>query len=266
MEHIDKKQWLSLLEPYQRDGLAIARAVIDHDLVEEGRQHIDWLMKRYPDLRPEQLHHNLMAKDAFWVRLISDERLLDVVEAFIGPNIALFASHYIAKPPYTGEAVLWHQDGAFWPLQPMEVITIWLSLDRVTPENGCMRVIPGTQHLDLQKIFPRMDVKNVLNASIDEGLVDESRAVDVILEPGDLSIHHPNVIHGSNPNTSPNWRRGLTIRYIPATTKIITENDQVWPSAFLLRGEAVPGVNQYQPLPAYLPGESMPFRGCENWR
>jgi ectoine hydroxylase-related dioxygenase (phytanoyl-CoA dioxygenase family) len=235
-------------------------------MVEEGRQHIAWLMKRYPDLRPEQLHNHLMTHDAFWVRLVSDERLLDVVESFLGPNLALFASHYIAKPPYTGEAVLWHQDGAFWPLQPMEVISLWLSLDEVTTENGCMRVIPGTQHLDLQQIYPRMDVKNVLNASMDEGLVDESMAVDVVLAPGDLSIHHPNVIHGSNPNTSPRWRRGLTIRYIPTSTKILTDNDQVWPSAFLLRGAIVPGVNQYQPRPAYQSSESMPFRGCENWR
>lgn len=266
MANTKKRNWSDLLPAYQREGLAIARNVVDPELVEEGRAHIDWLIARYPDLRPEQLHNNLMTRDAFWVRLISDERLLDVVEAFIGPNIALFASHYIAKPPFSGEAVLWHQDGSFWPLEPMEVITLWLSLDEVTPENGCMRVIPGTQHLDLQKMLPRMDVKNVLNAAIDEALVDESKAVDVVLAPGDISIHHPNVIHGSNPNTSARWRRGLTIRYIPTTTKIVTKDDAVWPSAFLLRGEAIPGINRYQPRPAYQASESMPFRGCEQWK
>lgn len=265
MANSEKKSWSDLLPTYQREGLAIAREVIDPNLVEEGRAHIDWLIARYPHLRPEQLHNGLMTRDAFWVRLISDERLLDVVEAFIGPNIALFASHYIAKPPSSGEAVLWHQDGSFWPLEPMDVITLWLSLDEVSPENGCMRVIPGTQHLDLQKVMPRMDVKNVLNASMDEALVDERKAVDVVLAPGDVSIHHPNVIHGSNPNTSPRWRRGLTIRYIPTTTRIVTKDNAVWPSAFLLRGEAVQGVNLYRPRPAFQPSESMPFNGCEQW-
>jgi hypothetical protein len=87
--------------------------------------------------------------------------------------------------------------------------------------------------------------------------------VDIILKPGDVSIHHPNVVHGSNANTSPKWRRGLTIRYIPTSTRIISEKP--WPSAFLLRGEAVPGVNQYLPWPRYVEGRHMPFRGCETF-
>ncbi|BCX02220.1 MAG: syringomycin biosynthesis enzyme [Candidatus Roseilinea sp.] len=249
---------------YDRDGYVIVRNVIDADLVEEARQHIEWLMARNPGVRPEQLHHYLMTHDAFWVRLISDDRLLDVAEQFVGPNIALFASHYIAKRPYDGQAVLWHQDGSYWPLVPMEVVTLWLALDDSTPENGCMRVIPGTQHLELKGVQRRTDVDNVLNSGIDESLVDESKAVDVILAPGDVSIHHPNVIHGSNANTSPRWRRGLTIRYIPTSTQIICDGQ--WPSAFLLRGKAVAGVNSYLPFPKYSPETSMPFRGCEQWR
>jgi hypothetical protein len=267
MEQVVKKnRWSPLLDDYNQNGLAIARGVIDSDLVQEGRDHVAWLAVRHPDLRPEQFHNNLMTRDAFWVRLISDDRLLDLVEAFIGPNIALFASHYIAKPPYSGEPVLWHQDGAFWPLEPMEVITLWLSLDDVSAENGCMRVVPGTQHLGLQKILTRMDVKNVLSASMDESFVDESKAVDVVLAPGDISIHHPNVIHGSNANTSDRWRRGLTIRYIPTSTKIVTKDDEIWSSAFLLRGKEVPGVNKYQPKPKYNERESIPFKGSEDWK
>lgn len=249
---------------YNRDGYVIVRNVIDADLVEEARRHIEWLMARHPGVRPEQLHHYMMTHDAFWVRLISDDRLLDVAEQFVGPNIALFASHYIAKRPHDGQAVLWHQDGSYWPLEPMEVVTLWLALDDSTPENGCMRVIPGTQHLELKGVQRRTDVDNVLNSGMDESLVDESKAVDVILAPGDVSIHHPNVIHGSNANTSPRWRRGLTIRYIPTSTRIICDGQ--WPSAFLLRGRAVEGVNSYLPFPKYSPETSMPFRGCERWQ
>ena len=265
MTTIEIKPWTHLRPQFDRDGYVIARNVIDMDLVEETRSHIQWLLDRNPGTRPEQLHHTLMTRDPFWVRLVGDDRLLDVAQEFIGPNIALFASHYIAKPPFNGEAVLWHQDGSFWPLEPMEVVTLWLSADEVTPENGCMRVIPRTQHLDLQAVMERKDVPNVLSASMDEGLVDEKQAVDIILGPGDVSVHHPNIIHGSNANTSPRWRRGLTIRYIPASTRIKTENDETWASAFLLRGQAVPGVNKYQPRPKFIEGESMPFRGWEQW-
>jgi len=259
------KQWANLKEQYDRDGYVIARNVIDADLVEEGRQHIDWLRAKNPDLRPELLGHNLMTHDAFWVRLIGDDRLLDVAEEFIGPNIALFASHYLAKPPYEGQPVLWHQDGSYWPLEPMDVVTLWLSLDQVDAENGCMEVIPGTQHMKLEEMKPRTDVANVLSSGMDEALVDASKAVDIVLGPGDVSIHHPNVIHGSKANNSSRWRRGLTIRYIPASTRIVTRNGEAWASAFLLRGEAVPGVNQYQPRPKFSEETSLPFRGSEAW-
>jgi len=254
------------VEQYKRDGYVVLREVLDAGLIQEASQHVEWLMERHPDHQPELLHHYLMTKDPFWVRLISDDRLLDVAELFVGPNIALFASHYLCKLPVEGLPVLWHQDGSYWPLEPMEVVTLWLAVDDSLPENGCMRVIPGTQTLDLQTLRRRTDVKNVLSSEIDPALVDESKAVDLILKAGDVSVHHPNVIHGSNPNTSTKRRCGLTIRYIPTSTRIRTQDGERWPSAFLLRGEAVPGVNDYNPRPRYVEGEHLPFRGCEAWK
>ena len=253
----------SVLQQYKQDGYAIFRDVLDPGLVQEVSNHIDWLLERHPDVRPEQLHHTLIAGDPFWVRLISDERLLDVAEVFIGSDIALFASHYICKPPSDGHAVLWHQDGSYWPLEPMEVVTVWLAVDDSLPENGCMRVIPGTHTLELHQIKPRTYIPNVLNSGIDPELVDESKAVDFVLKAGDVSVHHPNIIHGSNPNTSMKRRGGLTIRYIPTSTRITREE---WPCAFLLRGEVVPGVNHYVVRPTYVEGAHMPFRGCETWK
>lgn len=250
---------------YEEEGYTIFRGVIDPGLVEEGRQHIEWLRRRHPDLRPEQLNTDLVTDDPFWVRLVGDARLLDVAERFVGPDIALFASHYIAKPPRTGQAVLWHQDGSFWPLEPMRVVSLWLALDRTDPDNGCLRVLPGTQRWDLKQNRRRTDVENVLNAEVDvdPSLIDESKAVDVVLEPGDVEVHHPNIVHGSHANTSDRWRRGLTIRYIPTSTRIVTKGR--WPSAFLLRGQAVPGVNEYLARPRYRAGVDMPFAGSEAW-
>lgn len=261
-----EEQLNNIREDYERDGYVIARDVIDANLVEESRSHIEWLLRQHPDTRPEQLHHHLMTDDPFWVRLVSDGRLLDIAEQFVGTNIALFASHYIAKRPYDGQTVLWHQDGSYWPLEPMEVVTLWVAMDDSTPENGCMRVIPSTQTVELQELHERTDVDNVLLSEMDTSLVDESKALDVVLDAGDVSIHHPNLIHGSNANTSPKWRRGLTIRYIPTSTRIITEEpDEVWPSAFVLRGEAVPGINRYNPWPKFIGGKHMPFHAWNAW-
>jgi len=259
----DKSQLKNIKLVYQKQGYVIIRNVIDAGLVEEARNHVDWLLKKHPGTRPEHLHHTLVANDPFWVRLISDPRLLDVAEQFIGPDIALFASHYICKPPREGQAVLWHQDGSYWPLVPMEVTTLWLALDPSLPENGCMRVIPETHRLELQSLKERHDVPNVLESSMDESLVEENKAVDIVLQPGDVSIHHPNIIHGSNANNSDLWRRGLTIRYIPTSTRVTEEN---WPCVMLLRGKAVKGINQYIPFAKFSPVEHFKFKGWQHWK
>jgi phytanoyl-CoA hydroxylase len=260
---------LSAREQYERDGYALFPDVLDADLIREASDHVAWLQEQNPDLRPEQFHNWLMTNDPFWVRLISDGRLLDIAEQFIGPNIALFASHYISKPPGDGQPVLWHQDGSYWPLEPMEVVTLWLAVDDSDSENGCMRVIPGTHRLELHEMKPNTEVANVLSSGIDPKLVDESRAVDFILKAGGVSVHHPNIIHGSNANNSSRRRCGLTIRYIPTTTRILHKGrltpEGRWPSAFLLRGAAVPDINDYNSYPRYVAGQHMPFRGCESW-
>ncbi|KAB2343342.1 phytanoyl-CoA dioxygenase family protein [Actinomadura rudentiformis] len=252
---------MDLMDKFDTDGYAIFRNVLDAELIAEADQHVRWLQERYPGRSGEDLSTELVARDPFWVRLVSDDRLLDIAEKFIGPDIALFASHYIAKPPHTGKAVLWHQDGAFWPLDPMNVVTLWLAVDRSTPENGCLRVIPGTHREELHAVREREGDGAVFNVESDV-TVDESKAVDMVLDPGDVEVHHPSIMHGSNANTSPHRRCGLTIRYIPTSTRITAE-PQPFPSALHLRGN--PGVNTYQPKPRYIEGEHFPFADAPAW-
>lgn len=244
-----------------RDGYAILPGVVDLDLIAEVSDHVDWLLERYPERRGEDLTHDLVANDPFWVRLVSDDRLLDVAQLFLGPDIALFASHYISKPPFVGKQVLWHQDGAYWPLEPMEVITLWLAVDPSTVENGCVRVIPGSHKGRIHPLRRRDDVESVLGSE-SAAAIDESLAVDLELAPGDVEIHHPGIVHGSNANVSPRRRCGLTIRYIPTSTRI-TSDEQPFVSALLLRGK--PGVNIYQPWPRFVPGKHFGFDGAERW-
>ncbi len=246
---------------FETDGYVIFRDVIDQELIKEVNDHVEWLQARHPDVRPEQLGHVYLRDDPFWVRLLSDDRLLDIAEQFVGPDLALFASHYISKPPYSGQPVLWHQDAAFWPLEPMQVVTLWLAVDHSTPENGCVRVIPGSHRSGVAGMRDNTEVESVLGKEIAVE-VDESAAVDMVLAPGDVEVHHPNIVHGSNANTSPNRRCGLTIRYIPTSTRI-TDPEVPYPSAFHLRGE--PGVNSYQPRPAYVEGRHFPFTGRSAW-
>jgi ectoine hydroxylase-related dioxygenase (phytanoyl-CoA dioxygenase family) len=264
------------LNQFKEDGYTIFRDVLDEQLIQEAKGHVEWLQQKYSHLRGEQLGHTLVKDDPFWVRLVSDDRFLDVAEAFIGPNIALFASHYIAKPPGDGQPVLMHQDGHYWPLRPMEVVTLWLAVDDSDVENGCMRVLPGTHRSkELHGHEGHTETANVLSSRIDPGIADESRAVDIIMKAGSVSVHDPFLIHGSNANRSTRRRAGLTIRYIPTSTTILVEGVEngwgvkekgIFPSAFLLRGEDPNGNNRYNPLPRYRHGEHYPFKGCEEWK
>ena len=195
-----------------------------------------------------------------------DDSVLDVVESLIGPDIALWSSHFISKPAGTGMRVPWHEDSAYWGkvLDPMEVVTVWLAIDPATTENGCMRVIPRTHthgYSDYEPIDPSKP--QVFDREIKKSQVDESKAVDFVLNPNECSLHHAKLIHGSNPNTGKTRRCGYTMRYVPATSKFRPE---VWGdqgrSAFqiyLARGKDRAG-NQYgdptKPNEAWVRGDS----------
>ena len=254
-----------LRQEYDENGYVIVRNAIDADLARETAEHVHWLSKKHPDTRPEQFHHDMLVTDPFMHRLVGDERLLDIVEQFIGSDIALFAAHYIAKPPKHGQEVLWHQDGTYWPLEPMEVTTIWLAATDSNVENGCLRVLPGTQNNRLLSRAELQDVddgKNVLSSGIHPSQIDDSDVVDLELKAGDVSIHNPTIIHGSKPNTSDKWRIGLTLRYIPTTTWVKRDTH----ASIHLRGEKAPGVdNLYAERPIFNPDEHMPFQGQEEW-
>ena len=241
----------------------IIRNVINPDLANEVENHVHWLSEKYPDIRPEAFHHHLLIHDPFLHHLLKRKEILDLVEQIIGPDIALFGAHYIAKRPFNGKPVGWHQDGSYWPLEPMDVVSVWLAGTRSTKENACMRVIPGTQNIRLLNPSEMMEVdteKYVLDLAIHPDEIDESKAIDVELNAGDISIHNPFIIHGSNANASDQWRIGLTLRYIPTSTYV---NREGW-ECILLRGNAKEEINNnYADQPVFVDGTHMPFNGFE---
>jgi len=237
-------------EHYEAAGWQIHRGVLDDGLIGEAKQHIQWLTEQHPELRPENFGHTLVAEDPFWVRLVSDPRLLEIAAKHIGTDIALFASHYIAKPPGDGQPVLFHQDGAYWPLEPMEVVTLWLAVDDSDAENGCMRMIPGTHKMDLHEMIDS-DTDSVLGSMIKPELIEgiAESALDLVLTAGDVSVHSSAIVHGSHANHSDRRRGGLTIRYVPTSTEIGPNNQQC---CFLLQGEPTEGVaNAYMERPKF---------------
>ena len=142
-----------------------------------------------------------------------------MVEQLIGPDIALWNSSFFAKPAGNGKATPWHQDGEYWPIRPLATCTVWVAVDDATRENGCLRIIKGS-HKEIRlfehKTNPSSDL--TLNQELLTTEFDESKAVDLVLERGQISLHDVFLAHGSEPNTSSKSRRGMTMRFMPMTS------------------------------------------------
>jgi non-haem Fe2+, alpha-ketoglutarate-dependent halogenase len=151
--------------------------------------------------------------------IVHDERLVDAMEDILGPDILCYGSSFIIKNPGDEQYVPWHQDATYWGLSAPKAATAWIALTPSTAENGCVRMMPGTHREQLAHGNTR-DPKNMLGRRekilVD---VDENAAVDVTLAPGEISLHHPLIIHGSNPNRSQMRRVGFAVRYIPAENR-----------------------------------------------
>ena len=236
---------------YEREGYTLCLQVLSpaelRSFTETINQYV--VQETAHGRRPEHLDAPHIADPRF-LKLCAHPSILDAVEPFIGPNIVLFASQIICKAKGDGLEVPWHQDGIYWDLEPMNVITLWLAIDESTVENGCMRVVPGThtrgpiEHVEIENPQTK-----VLHRGIPAREFDASKWVDCVLPPGGASFHAPYLIHGSAPNRSTKRRCGYTMRLMPPETKLLRDGPLAkWFAnhpIYLLRGRDKAGVNSY---------------------
>ncbi len=166
--------------------------------------------------------------------LIRAPRILDAVEDLIGPNILCWGTSFFIKEARDPGYVSWHQDSTYWGLDPADIVTAWVAISESTAENGAMRVIPGSHKRDQLPHRDTFAANNLLSRGQEiEVEVDESRAVMLELEPGQMSLHHVRLIHGSDPNPSGKRRIGFAIRYLPTYVRQVVGSHD---SATLVRG------------------------------
>jgi non-haem Fe2+, alpha-ketoglutarate-dependent halogenase len=144
--------------------------------------------------------------------------ILDLVAVILGSEIAVLATLMLTKYPKTSDYIAWHQDGLAknnWGGEEHS-LTVWLALTESNKQNGCMQVIAGTHKNSKFEHVDASDKNNILYSYGPEIVmaVDEDQALDLELKPGEISIHHQNIIHGSKANTSDLKRMGFAIRYI----------------------------------------------------
>ena len=217
---------------FSPERFARLKAIFEENLARYGEANLDTMHFRDPRL----------------LEFLLAPEILDLVEPLVGPDIGLWSSHFISKPPKTGKATPWHEDSAYWNgrISTMErVTTLWLALDRADPENGSMAVIPGTHSGGFSHYKPADAQSNIFETQIDG--VNEEDAVVFTLDPNECSLHEARIIHGARANASDRRRAGYTMRYFPTTSRIVPERN-VGHKVWLARGEDRAG-NAYEPLP-----------------
>jgi hypothetical protein len=214
------------IKTYREEGLVVPGYRLPDDVLSRLNQAVNKLIADHPGIRPELLSgpHNPYGQsakligNADFLDFCQHPDILDMVEQLIGPDIILWGSMLFAKPPGDGKAVPWHQDGRYWPIEPLETVTVRISIDGSDTDNGCMQYLPGSHKaraLELHEVDIRDDM--ALGQRMAE--VDASVAKDCVLAPGGVSLHDVYTVHGSNHNRHASRRRAdYAIRYMPATS------------------------------------------------
>jgi ectoine hydroxylase-related dioxygenase (phytanoyl-CoA dioxygenase family) len=175
--------------------------------------------------------------------IIRHPKILDAVEDVLGPNLLVWGSSFFNKEPRDPGFVSWHQDSTYWGLDPAEIVTAWVALSESTAENGAMRVMPDTHLMDQVPHRDTFAAGNLLSRGQEIAVeVDDSKAVMLQLQPGEMSLHHVRIIHGSDPNPSDKRRIGFAIRYLPTYVRQVVGSHD---SATLVRG--VDEFHNFQP-------------------
>jgi ectoine hydroxylase-related dioxygenase (phytanoyl-CoA dioxygenase family) len=183
----------------------------DHDDEPKSTDKVEQQMLQIMQMCERNIHFR---------RLVYNERILDVVEDLIGPNIQLFHDQALYKPAYHGGPVHWHQDNAYWKCTPSNLVSAWLTLDDVDVDNGAMQFLPGSH---LRPVGHERSQTSVLLDSSSH--VDESQKVVVELPAGGVAIHHCQTLHYTAPNTTPRQRRAFAIHFMTPGTRSMRTNE-----------------------------------------
>jgi non-heme Fe2+,alpha-ketoglutarate-dependent halogenase len=235
------------VDAYHRNGYCFPITALPESDVAECRANLESYEAEHESIMQTALRNKPHLVFTWVNEIIRDPRIVDVVEDILGPNILVWGSNFFIKDPHDPAFISWHQDSTYWGLSHPDVMTAWIALSDVTVENGAMRMLPGSHLIDQ---LPHVDTfadNNLLTRGQEVQIdVDESKAVDIPLKPGDMSLHHVRIVHGSNPNPTETRRIGLAIRYVPTYVSQISGARDY---ATLVRGEDTYHNFQLEPSP-----------------
>ena len=221
------------IQRYRRDGYHFPLDILSAEQAAGYRARLEAQEARLGGPLRGELRHKSHLLFTWADELIRHPRILDAVQDVLGPDILCWSSSFFIKEPNDPGFVSWHQDATYWGLSAPDVVTVWLAFTPANETNGCMKFLPRSQTAPVAH-RDTFHQHNLLTRGQEvEVAVDEAQAVRAELQPGQASLHHVMLVHGSAPNRSADRRIGYAIRYIPPHLRQIAGQQD---SATLVRG------------------------------
>jgi non-haem Fe2+, alpha-ketoglutarate-dependent halogenase len=235
------------IEQYREEGFVSPVRVMSEAAAGEYRRRLEAFEATSGGPLGGDLRHKSHLLFTWLAELVRHDRILDAIEDLYGPDLLCWSTNFFIKEKANPAFVSWHQDSTYWGLSKPDVVSAWIAFTPAHGGNGAMQVIPGSHKVDQIPHRDTFDKHNLLTRGQEIAVdVDESKAVTITLEPGEMSLHHVRLVHGSPPNTSDDRRIGFAIRYVPTSVSQIAGED----SATLVRGTDRFGHFELEPRPS----------------
>mgnify|MGYP001198863499 CR=1 FL=1 len=208
------------INSYNEKGYISPIDVFSAKEAKEIRDEIERIEKKWPKFLEGLGRNYVHIISPIFNKACLKKKMLDAVESIIGKNILICGTTLFIKNANEKGFVSFHQDAKYIGLEPYNWVTAWIAVTDSNEENGCMRMWPGSHNSHLKKHSQKFDENNLLTRgqTIENVPIDEIKPV--ILEAGQMSLHHPAVVHGSGLNKSSDRRIGFVIQsYIGTDVK-----------------------------------------------
>ncbi|MEO6269073.1 MAG: phytanoyl-CoA dioxygenase family protein [Lautropia sp.] len=218
------------VERFRREGYLSPVRVMDEAAAIAVRDKLEAFERTTGGPLRGELRHKSHLLFKFLSDVVHHEKIVDAIEDLYGADLLCWTSNFFIKEANTPAFVSWHQDSTYWGLSSPDVVTAWVALTQSNQSNGAMEVIPGTHLMDQVPHRDTFNDNNLLSRGQEVAVeVDAGKAVRLDLKPGEMSLHHVRIVHGSQPNPSDGRRIGFAIRYIPTSVRQLHGEDAATP-------------------------------------
>ena len=229
------------IDAYKRDGFLFPLDAMTADEAHAWRHRLERTETDYAAGHHEKpLAHYLSGGGSHVVCPLASDLcrhpvVADAAESLLGPDLMAWGVSFFIKEPGDGRVVTWHQDLMYWGFgETSDQVTAWIALTPSTVENGCMRFVAGSHRRHFVPHRDSWSESNMLSRGQEIAVeVDDDEATDIVLEPGQFSLHHGMLFHSSGPNGSNHRRIGIAVRYVNPSARQVDGSKE---HALLVRG------------------------------